>query len=86
MGGDDLFGSITSAQISLGWLLELRATEPAGNYPGGDLEVWNALASIPAVRNQKVQALVGDHVVVPGPRVAEGAEAIARALHSEAFE
>jgi len=67
-------------------LLELRATEPAGNYPGGDLEVWNTLASIPAVRNQKVQALVGDHVVVPGPRLAEGAEAIARALHPDAFK
>jgi iron complex transport system substrate-binding protein len=67
-------------------LLELRASEPAGNYPGGDLEVWNTLASIPAVRNQRVQALVGDHVVVPGPRLAAGAEAIARALHPDAFK
>ena len=67
-------------------LLELRATEPAGNYPGGDLEVWNTLASIPAVRNHRVQALVGDHVVVPGPRLAEGAETIARALHPDAFK
>ena len=67
-------------------LLELRATEPAGNYPGGDLEVWNTLASIPAVRNGRVQALVGDYVVVPGPRLAEGAEAMARALHPAAFK
>jgi iron complex transport system substrate-binding protein len=67
-------------------LLELRATQPAGDYPGGDLEVWNTLASIPAVRNQRVHALVGDHVVVPGPRLAEGTEAIARALHPDAFK
>jgi iron complex transport system substrate-binding protein len=67
-------------------LLELRATEPAGNYPGGDLEVWNTLASIPAVQHQRVQVLVGDRVVVPGPRLAEGAEAIARVLHPDAFK
>jgi iron complex transport system substrate-binding protein len=67
-------------------LLELRATEPAGNYPGGDLEVWNALASIPAVRDRRVHALVGDYVVVAGPRIAQGAEAMARALHPGAFK
>jgi iron complex transport system substrate-binding protein len=67
-------------------LLELRAREPAGNYPGGDLEVWNTLASIPAVRDRRVHALVGDHVVVAGPRIAQGAAAIARALHPGAFK
>ena len=67
-------------------LLELTATAPAGNYPGGDLEVWNALASIPAVQNKRVQALVGDYVVVAGPRIALGAEAMARALHPAAFK
>ncbi len=67
-------------------LLELRATEPAGNYPGGDLEVWNALASIPAVRDRRVHALVGDYVVVAGPRIAQGAEAMARVLHPGAFK
>ena len=67
-------------------LLELRATEPAGNYPGGDLEVWNALASVPAVRDRKVHSIVGEHVVVAGPRLAQGAEAIARVLHPAAFK
>jgi iron complex transport system substrate-binding protein len=67
-------------------LLELRATEPAGNYPGGDLEVWNTLASIPAVRDRRVHALVGDYVVVAGPRIAQGAEAMARVLHPGAFK
>jgi len=67
-------------------LLELKATAPAGNYPGGDLEVWNALASIPAVQNKQVRGLVGDYVVVAGPRIALGAEAMARALHPGVFK
>jgi iron complex transport system substrate-binding protein len=67
-------------------LLELRATQPAGNYPANDLEVWNVLASIPAVRDHHVHAVVGDHVVVAGPRLAQGAEAIARVLHPDAFK
>jgi iron complex transport system substrate-binding protein len=66
-------------------LLELRATVPAGDYPAADLSVWNPLASIPAVRTARVYSVVGDFVVVAGPRLAEGAEAIARALHPEAF-
>jgi iron complex transport system substrate-binding protein len=67
-------------------LLELHATEPAGNYPNGDLNVWNTLASIPAVRDHRVHSVVGDFVVVAGPRLAEGAEAIARALHPDTFK
>ena len=67
-------------------LIELRAPEPAGDYPAGDLGVWNTLASIPAVRNGRVHLLVGDFVVVAGPRLAEGAEAIARTLHPDVFK
>ena len=33
-------------------LLELRARAPAGDYPAGDLAVWDTLASVPAVRNR----------------------------------
>jgi len=67
-------------------VLELHATAPAGNYPGGELAVWDTLASIPAARNRRVYSLVGDFVVVAGPRLAEGAEGMARALHPEAFK
>jgi ABC-type Fe3+-hydroxamate transport system substrate-binding protein len=66
-------------------LLELRATAPAGDFRSADLAVWNTLASIPAVRTGRVHSVVGDFVVVAGPRLAEGAEAIARVLHPEAF-
>lgn len=67
-------------------LIELRAPQPAGDYPAGDLDVWNTLSSIPAVRDHQVHLLVGDFVVVAGPRLAEGAEAIARTLHPDAFK
>ena len=67
-------------------MLELRATAPAGDYPASELAVWDTLASIPAVRNRRVYSLVGDFVVVAGPRLAEGAEAMARVLHPEAFK
>jgi iron complex transport system substrate-binding protein len=67
-------------------LLELRANAPAGDYPGSDVEVWKTLASIPAVRDERVHLVLGDHVVVPGPRLAQGAEAMAKALHPDAFK
>jgi iron complex transport system substrate-binding protein len=46
---------------------------------------WQQLGSIPAVRNGRVYSLVGDYLVVPGPRIAEAAEAFARAIHPDVF-
>jgi iron complex transport system substrate-binding protein len=65
-------------------IIELRYTG-SGNAPDSDLRVWNALASVPAVRNHRVYLLRGDEFVVPGPRVAQATERIARTLHPEAF-
>jgi ABC-type Fe3+-hydroxamate transport system substrate-binding protein len=48
--------------------------------------LWAALASIPAVRRDRIHFLDGSYLVVPGPRVVLAAEALARALHPEAFE
>jgi len=36
---------------------------------------------VPAVRNQRVIILLGSGLTVPGPRVIEGIEKMARALH-----
>jgi len=47
--------------------------------------VWNALPSLPAVRNKRVYLLAGDEFVVPGPRIVAAAERFARTLHPEAF-
>jgi iron complex transport system substrate-binding protein len=69
-------------------VLETRALNSA--WPSGDrqgeLNVWNALASIPAVRNKRVFFLFDDRIVIPGPRVVEGTMAMAMALHPEAFK
>ena len=48
-------------------------------------ETWMPLASVPAVRRRRIELLVGDYLVVPGPRIAAAAEAFARAIHPEAF-
>jgi cobalamin transport system substrate-binding protein len=50
-----------------------------------DRASWNLLASVPAVRDGRVYELVGDELVVPGPRVVDTAERMARILHPEAF-
>ena len=49
-------------------------------------ETWQALPSIPAVKTGRVHIMLGDHLVVPGPRIAAAAEEYARAIHPGAFK
>ena len=69
-------------------ILETRAVNSA--WPSGDreaeLNVWHAVASIPAVRNHRVLFLFDDRIVIPGPRVVEGTAAMAKTLHPDAFK
>lgn len=68
-------------------ILEVRAT---GLLAAADVtqakRVWGALASVPAVQQGRILILTGDHLVVPGPRVVQGTEAFARALHPDTFK
>ena len=67
-------------------ILEVRAEgliQPAA--VGDERKVWSSLASVPAVRSQRIYFLSGSHLVVPGPRLVQGTEEFARALHSDAF-
>ena len=50
-----------------------------------DRQLWQVLGTIPAVRNQRLLYLAGQHLVVPGPRLTLGIDALARALHPDAF-
>jgi len=50
-----------------------------------EIAVWDRLSSVPAVRNKRVHLLLGNQFVQPGPRMGDSIEAIARALHPEAF-
>lgn len=67
-------------------ILELRYD---ASYSPNDMErerdVWLALPSVPAVKDGRVHEFVGDEFVVPGPRIADAAWKLARAMHPEAF-
>jgi iron complex transport system substrate-binding protein len=68
-------------------ILELRPTDiPALDQQAAEMRSWRTLASIPAVRLNRLHLLPGRSYVVPGPGVAEGAEAMARILHGGAGE
>lgn len=61
-------------------ILELRISEISPADLQRETAVWNALPSVPAVRNRRVHIISDHRTVVPGPRVAEGIELIERAL------
>jgi iron complex transport system substrate-binding protein len=66
-------------------ILELSATPLTPEEDARELAVWRAMAAVPAVKSGKVVRINDPRTVIPGPRVAEGVELIARALHPEAF-
>jgi cobalamin transport system substrate-binding protein len=95
-GGSDVLGDLRQQSVDLSTemiitrapeaIIELHYGDP---LPPARLEaerrVWNALASVPAVKTGRVHLLVGDEFVVPGPRIAVAADRFARTLHPEAF-
>jgi iron complex transport system substrate-binding protein len=96
-GGDDVFGDIRreSVQPSNETMI-VRAPQViievhSGDPPSADAlrrerAVWNVLASVPAVRNNRVHVLYGGYLMAAGPRLGRAAETFARLLHPEAFE
>ncbi len=44
---------------------------------------WSRLASVPAVRQNRVHIVSGTGLTVPGPRVAAAIERLARVLHPD---
>jgi iron complex transport system substrate-binding protein len=67
-------------------ILELRGSAGTPADVQAERAAWQALASVPAVRTNRVHLIENDRVVNPGPRIAEGAELMARALHPDAFK
>jgi len=65
-------------------IVELRYAR--GDEGDVDMRAWDRLSSVPAVRNRRVYLLRGEEFVVPGPRVADATERLARTLHPEAFK
>jgi len=96
-GGSDVLGDLHKQSVDMSTEMILtRAPEAIIELHYGDslkpdrLDaerlVWNALASVPAVKNKRVYLLTGDEFVVPGPRIVTAAERFARTLHPEVFK
>ena len=65
-------------------VLEVQGTRTAPDASDA-VKSWSVLGSVPAVRSGRVYAVAGAYLVVPGPRLGEAAEAMARAIHPGAF-
>ncbi len=57
-----------------------------GSMGAGNATVTEALRQSPAVLQGRVYKINDDHLVRPGPRAIDGLEAMARALHPDAFK
>jgi iron complex transport system substrate-binding protein len=66
-------------------ILEMRPEDLTPEQHQQEISVWKSLSSVPAVRTGRITIFTDQRTVVPGPRVAEGTEIIARALHPEVF-
>ncbi len=95
-GGDNIFADVQRESVQAtselilarrpDVVIELRVGDTTPNQRQKEIEVWNRLSSVPAVQAKRVFFLTDARTVVPGPRVAEGTELIARALHPDAFK
>ena len=95
-GGDNVFSDVrresvqATSELILARrpevIIELRVGDMPPYQHTKEFEVWNRLSSVPAVQSQRVFLLTDARTVVPGPRVAEGTELLARALHPDAFK
>lgn len=55
-----------------------------GLDPDTLIDAWKSLPDVAAVKSGRVYVLYGDYMAIPGPRVADALDAIARKLHPEA--
>jgi len=95
-GGDDVFADIKRESVQATTelilarrpevILEIRAAASETGNLAAETAVWHALASVPAVRNNRIHFVIDPRMVVPGPRVAEATELLARALHPDRFK
>jgi len=95
-GGDDLFADIKRESVQPSnetmivrapdVIVELKpGNQPATATLQRERAVWKLLASVPAVRNNRVHLLYGDYLLAAGPRLGRAADTLARALHPDAF-
>jgi iron complex transport system substrate-binding protein len=66
-------------------ILELRADALPPDEKRREMAAWQALPALPAVRAGRVYIIADPRTVLPGPRIAQAIELIARTLHADAF-
>src|ERR671937_109866 len=95
-GGSNIFGAVRRESVQPSTedvlaaapdvIIEVRGGGAiAPGQVDSERNVWQILPGIPAVRGGRVYMLIGDELVVPGPRIGEATEKLARVLHPEAF-
>jgi iron complex transport system substrate-binding protein len=63
-------------------ILEIRSENiPIGAELDAEMAVWSRLAAVPAVKTKRIYVVTGQQMTVPGPRVADGIERMAKVLH-----
>jgi iron complex transport system substrate-binding protein len=62
-------------------VLELRGDPIDATTQAKELQAWDALSSLPAVRNKRVRVIADARTVIPGPRVADAVELLAKVIH-----
>jgi len=87
-GGESLTGDVATAypKISKETALALNPERIILSESENNLEPNEVFANSPAVKNGKVFRIEADLLSRPGPRVVDGLERLARALHPESFE
>ena len=92
-GGDNVFADVKQEAVQATTelilarrpdvILELRGDPVTPDVRKREIAVWQALSSVPAVQNGRVYFIDQPFTVIPGPRVADAIELIARTLHPE---
>lgn len=90
-GGDNVFADVDREAVAATTelilarrpevIIELRADPMTADVERRERLAWNQLASVPAVRANRVHIITDPRTVIPGPRVVAGVEAIAERLH-----
>lgn len=94
-GGENVFGdsSVSYPQVSAEEILAARpdviieaveARRMSDALRETMLKQWNALPSIPAVRNQRIYILTEDYLLIPSPRVVDSVRLLSGVIHPEA--
>jgi iron complex transport system substrate-binding protein len=90
-GAEDVFSDIKRESVQASTelvltrapevIIELRADDESAPDPAS----WQAVPSVPAVRNNRILTLTGSDMVTAGPRIWQATLRLAKALHPDAF-